>query len=225
MPNLSRAKNYVLWADRHRTRRTATNSRQKVRNQETPGHDAGLVAKSSARVRLFVSVARLTSPAHRASPAIFHGGGSPLLLRTGRLSRREPTAPCYPWPRQPRHGNVSGAQRGMVLMCTFPPGHTIEKILPLPRVAQPRWIAGHARGSQSQDGATDEEAVHAGALLPHLPAPARSTPAGGHQVPRRRLHRRRPRGHLRVTLLAREFHSVPAVGYNGFHSVPLDPHW
>ncbi|ONM55238.1 Eukaryotic initiation factor 4F subunit p150 isoform 1 [Zea mays] len=86
----------------------------------------------------------------------------------------------------------------MVLMCTFPPGHTIEKILPLPRVAQPRWIAGHARGSQSQDGATDEEAVHAGALLPHLPAPARSTPAGGHQVPRRRLHRRRPRGHLRL---------------------------
>jgi hypothetical protein len=31
----------------------------------------------------------------------------------------------------------------------------------------------------------------------------------GHQVPRRRFHRRRARGHLRVSLLARGFHSIP----------------
>lgn len=149
---------------------------------------------STVRFSLSAAPARLTSPAHRASPAPFHGGGSPLLLRTGRLSRREPPPLSYPWPSRP-------------------PGHTIERLLPLPRVAQPRRLAGRARAPQSQDGATDEEAVPAGALLPHLPAAARPTPAGGHQVPRRRLHRRRPRGHLRVSSLARGFHSsmIPSV--------------
>ena len=163
---------------------------------ETPGHAAALVAKSSARLRLFVSGFQLRLPAspHRLTvlhllPSI-HGCGSPLLLRTGRLSRREPPPRSYPWPSRP-------------------PGHTIERLLPLPRVAQPRRRAGHARAPQSQDGATDEKAVPAGALLPHLPAPARPTPAGGHQVPRRRLHRRRPRGHLRVSSSARGFHSIP----------------
>ena len=152
-----------------------------------PGPRGQIVSScSTVRFSLSAAPARLTSPAHHASPAPFHGGGSPLLLRTGRLSRREPPPRSYPWPSRP-------------------PGHTIEGLLPLPRVAQPRRLAGRARAPQSQDGATDEETVPAGALLPHLPVPARPTPSGGHQVPRRRLHRRRPRGHLRVSSLARGF--------------------
>lgn len=44
--------------------------------------------------------------------------------------------------------------------------------------------------------------------LYHGEPPARPTPTSGHQVPRRRFHRRRARGHLRVSLLARGFHSI-----------------
>ena len=137
---------------------------------ERHGHAVGLVAKPSA------------VPAHGLTSAsnISHGAsGCPLpLLPTRRIGR--PPSTAEPFAPPPHRHTPDRSYEEHILPCDAWPE--------CPPIRSPRRRTGTGPGKD----------VPAGALLPPLPAPARSPPARRRQVPRRRLHRGRPGGHLRV---------------------------
>lgn len=110
--------------------------RQKVRNQETPGHAAGLVAKSSARVRLFVSVASLTSPAHRASPATFHSMAAAHLFCSAPAAYR--AANPRPLATRGRAHRATPSRRFFPCRASLSPDGSLAMLgAPSPRTAPP----------------------------------------------------------------------------------------
>lgn len=141
-------------------------------------HLAAPLASWRNRQLVFVSSLLASFPSHGGGGG--DRGGAPPIHPALRLSSTPPS-PC-PHPLRP-------------------PDQRRRNPL-LPRIAWPRWLARRARRCRCccPQGGASGEAVPAGTLLPHLPAfAARPPPARRRQVPRRRLHRRRPRGHLQVT--------------------------